>query len=95
MHVGGGGNGVKSFGAQEELITSLSNLRVLQAGGCSLVETNKHGMESKRYECRLNTEALLRKTCGAVNRVYHLCRNSGGHLFQARWNSDCSSGKVE
>jgi hypothetical protein len=62
MH-GGGVNGVKPFGAQEELITSVSNLRGPQAGGCSLIETN---MEWKRYEYRRNTKAILQKKFGAV-----------------------------
>jgi hypothetical protein len=56
-------NGVKPFGAQEELIKSVSNVRGLHAGGCILIETNT---EWKRYEYRGNTEALLRKTFGAV-----------------------------
>jgi hypothetical protein len=58
----GGVNGMTPFGAQEELITPASNLRGIQAGGC-LLETNT---EWKRYEYRRSTEALLRKTFGAV-----------------------------
>jgi hypothetical protein len=54
--VGGNVNGMKLFGAQEEMITSVSNLRRLQAGGCSMIETNT---EWKIYEYRRNTEALL------------------------------------
>jgi hypothetical protein len=54
---------VKPFWVQEELITSVSNMRGLPEGRCSLIYTNT---ESKRYEYRSNTEALLRKTCGPV-----------------------------
>jgi hypothetical protein len=63
IHVGGNINGVKPFGAQEEITTSVSNMIRLEAGGCSLIETNT---EWKRYEYRSNTEDLLRKTFGAV-----------------------------
>jgi hypothetical protein len=54
---------VKPFDAHEELITSVINLRGLQAGGCSLIKKN---MEWKRYGYRHNTESLLRKTFGAM-----------------------------
>jgi hypothetical protein len=62
-HVGGNVNGVKPFGAQEELITAFSNMRGIKARGCSLIETNAAW---KRCEYRRNTEALLRKTFGSV-----------------------------
>jgi hypothetical protein len=69
MWGGGRVNGVKPFGAQEELITSVSNLRGLQSGGFNLILTNT---ELKRYEYRRNTEALLRKTFGAVRAKFSI-----------------------
>jgi hypothetical protein len=57
--VGGNVNGVKPSGSQDALITPVRNLRGLQAGGCSLIDTNT---EWKWYGYRQNTESLLRKT---------------------------------
>jgi hypothetical protein len=62
-HVGVNVNGVKPFGTQDELINSVSNMRGLQSEWCSFIDINT---EWKSYEYRRNTEALLRKTFGAV-----------------------------
>jgi hypothetical protein len=39
-HYGGNINGLKPFGEHPDLISGLKNLRRLQAGGISLIETN-------------------------------------------------------
>jgi hypothetical protein len=39
-HYGGNINGLKTFGEHPNLISGLTNLRKLQAGGISLIETN-------------------------------------------------------
>jgi hypothetical protein len=39
-HYGGNNNGLKPFGEHPDLISGLKNLRKLQAGGISLIETN-------------------------------------------------------
>jgi hypothetical protein len=62
-HYGGNINGLKPFGENTDLISGLKNLRKLQVGGTSLIETN---VEWKKYDYRANTEKLLRKTFGST-----------------------------
>jgi hypothetical protein len=64
---GGNINGLKPFGKHTDLISGLQNLRKLQAGGISLIETN---VEWKKYDYRANTEKLLRKTFGSTRITY-------------------------
>jgi hypothetical protein len=66
-HYGGNINGLKPFGEYPDLIFGLKNLRKLQAGGISLIETN---VEWKQYDYRANTEKLLRKTFGLIRIAY-------------------------
>jgi hypothetical protein len=61
-HYGGNTNGLTPFGEHPDLVAGLINLRKLQAGGISLIETN---VEWEMYDYRANTEKLLRKTCGS------------------------------
>jgi hypothetical protein len=60
-HYGGSINGLTPFGEHPDLISGLKNLRKLQAGGISLIETN---FECKKNDYRANTEKLLRKKKG-------------------------------
>jgi hypothetical protein len=66
-HYGGNINGLKLFGEHPDLISGLKNLRKLQSGGISLIETN---VEWKKYDYRANTEKLLRKTFGSTRIAY-------------------------
>jgi hypothetical protein len=66
-HYGGNINGLKPFGEHPDLISGFKNLRKLQAGGISLIETN---IEWKKYDYRENTEKLLRKTFGSTRIAY-------------------------
>jgi hypothetical protein len=66
-HYGGNINGLKLFGEHPDLISGLKNLRRLQAGGISMIETN---VEWKKYDYRANTEKLLRKTFGLTRIAY-------------------------
>jgi hypothetical protein len=66
-HYGGNSNGLKPFGEHPDLIYGLKNLRRLQTGGISLIETN---VKWKKYDYRANTEKLLRKTFGSTNIAY-------------------------
>jgi hypothetical protein len=66
-HYGGNINGLKPFGEHTDLISGFKNLRKLQAGGISLIETN---VEWKKYDYRANTEKLLRKTFGSTRITY-------------------------
>jgi hypothetical protein len=66
-HVGDNVNGVEPFRSQDSLITLVSNLTGLQAGGCSRIETNT---EWKRYEYQQNADTLLIKMFGAVRAEY-------------------------
>jgi hypothetical protein len=66
-HYGGNINGLKPFGEHTDLISGFKNLRKLQAGGISLIETN---VEWKKYDYRANTEKLLRKTFGSTRIAY-------------------------
>jgi hypothetical protein len=61
QHYGGNINRIKPFGEHSYLISGIKNLRNLQAGGLSLIETN---VEWKKFEYRENTEKLLRKSFG-------------------------------
>jgi hypothetical protein len=62
-YYGGNINGLKPFGEHPDLVSGLKNLRKLQAGGISLIETN---VECKKYDYQANTEKLLDKTCGST-----------------------------
>jgi hypothetical protein len=53
-HYSGNINGLKAFGEHPDLISGLKNLRRLQAGGISLIETN---VEWKTYDYRANTSS--------------------------------------
>jgi hypothetical protein len=66
-HYGGNINVLKPFGKHPDLISGLKNLRKLQAGGISLIETN---VEWKKNDYRANTEKLLRKTFGLTKIAY-------------------------
>jgi hypothetical protein len=66
-HYGGNINGLKPFGEHPDLISGLKNLRKLQVGGISLIETN---VEWKKHDYRENTEKLLRKTFGSTRITY-------------------------
>jgi hypothetical protein len=66
-HYGGNINGLKPFGEHPDLISGLKELRRLQAGGISLIETN---VEWENYDYRDNTEKLLRKTLGSTKIAY-------------------------
>jgi hypothetical protein len=66
-HYGGNINGLKPFCEHPDMISGLKNLRKLQAGGISLIETN---VEWKKHDYRENTEKLLRKTFGATRIAY-------------------------
>jgi hypothetical protein len=66
-HYGGNINGLKPFGEHPDLISGLKNLRRLQVGGISLIETN---VEWKKYDYRANTEKILRKTFGSTRIAY-------------------------
>jgi hypothetical protein len=66
-HCGGNINGLKPFGEHPDLISGLKNLRRLQAGGVSLIETN---VEWKKYDYRANTEKLLRKKFESTRIAY-------------------------
>jgi hypothetical protein len=66
-HYGRNINGLKPFGEHPDLISGFKNLRRLQAGGISLIETN---VEWKKYDYRANTEKILRKTFGSTNIAY-------------------------
>jgi hypothetical protein len=66
-HYGGNTSGLKSFGEHPDLISGLKNLRRLQTGGISLIETN---VEWEKYDYRANTEKLLRKTFGSTRIAY-------------------------
>jgi hypothetical protein len=66
-HFGGNINGLKPFGEHPDLISGLKNLRKLQAGGISLIETN---VEWEKYDYRANTEKLLRKSFGSTRIAY-------------------------
>jgi hypothetical protein len=67
QHYGGNINGRKPFGERPDMISGLKNLRKLQAGGISLIETN---VEWKKYDNRANTEKLLHKTFGLTRIAY-------------------------
>jgi hypothetical protein len=62
-HYGVNINGLKPFGEHPDLISGLKDLRRLQAGGISLIETN---VEWEKYDYQSNTEKLLRKTFGST-----------------------------
>jgi hypothetical protein len=66
-YYGGNINGLKPFGEHPDLISGLKNLRRLQAGGISMIETN---VEWKKYDYRENIEKLLRKTFGSTRIAY-------------------------
>jgi hypothetical protein len=66
-HYGGNINGLKPFGEHPDMISGLKNLRKLQAGGISLIETN---VELKKYDYRANTEKLLCKTFWSTRIAY-------------------------
>jgi hypothetical protein len=66
-HYGGNINGLKPFVEHSDLISGIKNLRNLQAGGPSLIETN---FKWKKYEYRANTEKLLCKFFGATRISY-------------------------
>jgi hypothetical protein len=66
-HYGGNINGLKPFGEHPDLISGFKNLRKLQAGGISLIETN---IEWKKYDYGANTEKLPRKTFGSTRIAY-------------------------
>jgi hypothetical protein len=66
-HYGGNINGLKPFDEHPDLISSLKNLRRLQDGGISLIETS---VEWKKYDCQASTEKLLRKTFGSTEIAY-------------------------
>jgi hypothetical protein len=66
-HYGGNINGLKPFVEHPYLIYGLKDLRRLQAGGVSLIETN---VECKKYDYRANTGKLLRKTFGLTKIAY-------------------------
>jgi hypothetical protein len=66
-HYGGNINGLKPFCEHPDLISGFKNLRKLQAGGISLIETN---VEWGKYDYRANTEKLLRKTFGSTRIAY-------------------------
>jgi hypothetical protein len=67
QHYGGNINGLKPFGEHPDLISGFKNLRRLQAGRISLIETN---IEWKKYDYRANTEKLLRKIFGSTRIAY-------------------------
>jgi hypothetical protein len=66
-HYGGNINGLKPFGEHPDLISGLKNLRRLQAGGISLIETN---IEWEKYDYRANTDKLLRKIFRSTRIAY-------------------------
>jgi hypothetical protein len=68
-HYGGNINGLKPFGEHPDMISGLKNLRKLQAGGISLIETN---VKWKKYDYRANTEKLLRKIFGSTRIAYSM-----------------------
>jgi hypothetical protein len=66
-HYVGNSHGLKPFGEHPDLVSGLKNLRKLQAGGISLIETN---IEWEKYDHRANTEKLLRKKIGSKRIAY-------------------------
>jgi hypothetical protein len=66
-HYGGYIYVLKPLGQQPYMISGIKNLRQLQVGGISPIETN---VEWKKYDYRENTEKLLRKTFGDTRISY-------------------------
>jgi hypothetical protein len=58
---------MKPFGEHPDLISGFKNLRKLQAGGISMIETK---VERKKYDYRANSKKLLRKTFGSTRITY-------------------------
>jgi hypothetical protein len=58
---------LKPFGKNQDLISGIKILRILQAGGLSLIETS---VKSKKYDYRANPEKLFHKTFGATRSSY-------------------------
>jgi hypothetical protein len=73
-------NGLKPFGEPPDLISGFKNLRKLQAGGISLIETN---VEWKKYDYRAKTEKILRKTFGLKRIAYS---TSDEHVEESHYN---------
>jgi hypothetical protein len=66
-HMGGNTNGVKSYANDKGMISMSSNLRGLQAGSVSIIESN---VEWQEYEWRDNTYQTLSKTFGDARVEY-------------------------
>jgi hypothetical protein len=81
-HYGGNINGLKPFGEHPDLISGFKNLRRLQAGGISLIETNA---EWEKYDYRANTEKLLRNTYGSTKVAYS---TSDEHVEESHYKPD-------
>jgi hypothetical protein len=66
-HVGGNANRIKPYDNNKGVISMSSNLRGLQAGSVSIIESN---VESQEYEWKENTYQTLRKTFGDTRVEY-------------------------
>jgi hypothetical protein len=66
-HVGGNANGIKTHTNDKGMISMISNLRGLQAGSVSIIESN---VEWQEYEWIENTYQTLRNTFGDARVEY-------------------------
>jgi hypothetical protein len=66
-HMGGNANGIKPYANEKGMISMSSNLRGLQAGSASIIESN---VEWQEYEWRENTYQTLRKKIGDARVEY-------------------------
>jgi hypothetical protein len=81
IHVGGNANGIKTYGNDKGMISMSSNLRGLQAGLVSIIESN---VEWQEYEWRENTNQMLRKTFGDARVDYSTSKTK----FEGRYKPD-------
>jgi hypothetical protein len=63
QHVGGNVNGMIPINNDKGMTAMAGNLKVLQAGSLSMIETN---VEWKNFQYRETTNQLLRKTFGGA-----------------------------
>jgi hypothetical protein len=83
-HVVGNSNGIKPYPNDEGLISINSNLRGLQAGSVSIVETN---VEWQKFEWRKNTYQTLRKTFGDTGVEFSTSKAKLEGRYKPGWGS--------
>jgi hypothetical protein len=79
-HVGGNANGIKPYTKNKGMLSMSSNLRGLQAGSVSIIESK---VECQEYEWRENTYQTLRKTFGDERVEYSTSKTKFGGRYKS------------